>query len=194
MDAVCDGGGDLTLHYTADDGFEDGFDEPGYPGKFAFAELVLDLMDVDTDGFEGENFLEAFFTDFDVERYIHAALVKLEGCDAFVCEVEDAAVGAEPEADFVGTEGETVDGDGDEGGGGGGGAEGVGFAYFEVVVGFDAEFVREERRLIYGAAGFDDEVFEKEVDLRDGDLKAGDGHILNALDEKRDEDVDGILN
>ena len=194
MDAVCDGVGDLTLHYTADDGFEDGFDEPGDPGEFALAELVLDFMDVDADGFEGEDFLKAFFADFDVERYVHAALVELEGCDAFVCEVEYTAVGAEPEADFVGADGETVEGDGDEGGGGGGGAEGVGFANFEVVVGFDAELVGEERRLVYGAAGFDDEIFEKEVDLRDRNLKAGDGYILDAVNEQRDEDVDCIVN
>ena len=194
MDAVCDGVGDLTLHYTADDGFEDGFDEPGYPGEFALAELVLNFMDVHADGFKSEDFLEAFFADLDVECYVHAALVKLKGCDAFVCEVEDTAVGAEPEADFVSTDGETVDGDGDEGGGGGGGAEGVGFADFEVVVGFDAELVREEGRLVYGAAGFDDEVFEKEVDLRDGDLDTGDRYILDAINEKRNEDIDGILN
>ena len=144
MDAVCDGVGDLTLHYTADDGFEDGLDEPGYPGEFALAELVLDFVDVDANGLEGEDTLKAFFADFHVERYVHAALVELEGCDAFVCEAEDTAVGAEPEADFVGADGETVDGDGDQGGGGGGDAESMGFADFKVVIGFDAELVREE--------------------------------------------------
>ena len=48
--------------------------------------------------------------------------------------------------------------------------------------------------MVYGAAGFDDEVFEKEVNFWDGDLKAGDGYILDAIDEKRDEDVNGIMN
>ena len=182
MDGICNGVCNLSLHNPANDRFEDRFDKPSHPRKFTFAELILDFMDMDSDSFQREDFLEAFFPDFDIEGNIHAAFVKLEGSDSLVSEVEDPAVGTKPEADFVGADREAVDGDGEEGGGGCGGAEGVGFADFEIVVGFDAEFVWEEGGLIYGAAGFDDEVFEEKIDFRDGDFHAGDGYVLDAVD------------
>lgn len=149
-------------------------------------------MDVDPDGLEREDLLQFLLADFDVHVDIDAFLVELEGRNAFVCETEDARVRAKPETDLVGAEGQTVDFDGDKGGGGGGGAE-FGFADLEVVVRFEAEFVWEEGAVVDGVAGLDDEVFEEEVQFRDGDFEARDGYILDGLDEERDEDVEGVF-
>ena len=159
MEEVGDGVGELYFHDFADDGAEERFGEPGEPAEFALAGAVVEVVDVHADGFEGEDFLEAFAADFDVEVDVDASLVEFEGGDALVGEPEDAVVCAEPEADVVGAQGEPVELDGDEGGDGRGGAE-AGFADFEVVVGFDAEAIREERCVIDGAAGLDDEIFE----------------------------------
>ena len=101
-------------------------------------------------------------------------------------------MGAEPEADVVGAEGEAVNLDGYKRGCGAGGSE-FGFPDHEVVVSFHAEFVREERGVVDGAAGFDDEVFEEEIQFRDGYLEAGDRDVLDCLDEEGDEDMDGVV-
>lgn len=84
----------MSLHDSADNRLDDRFDEPGQPGKFALAELVLDFVDVDTDGFEGEDLLEFFLSDFDVQGYVYTALVEMEGDYTFVRKAENATVGA----------------------------------------------------------------------------------------------------
>ena len=115
----------------------------------------------------------------------------MEGRDAFVCETEDAFVGAEPEAHFVCPYGEAVDADGDEICGRGCGAEFV-LADFQIVVGFYPKFVRKEGAVVDCAAGFDDEVFEKKVDFRYGNFDTGNRNVLNGLDKEGYENVDGI--
>ena len=191
MKRISDGGRDLLLKHLADDGAKQRFEKPGEPGEFGFAERVGEVVDVDADGLERQHLLERLLGDVDIERDVDAAVVELEGRDAFVRQTQEAGVGAQPEADFFGAQGEAVDFDGEVRGCGGGGAVG-GFADFEVVVGFEAELVGEEGGVVYGPARFDDEVFEEEVEFGDGDFEAGDGDVLDRLDEEGDDDVDAV--
>ena len=111
---------------------------------------------------------------------VEPSLVELEAGDAFVCEAKNSGVGAQPETNIVGADGEAVEFNGDKRGGGGGGAK-FGFADFEVVIRFYAKLVGKEGGVINCVAGLDDEVFEEEVDFRGGDFDAWDGYILDCL-------------
>ena len=113
MEEIRYGGGELFLHCATDDGSEDGFQEPGNEGEFRFAEREVEFVDMDADCFEGEDVFEFFTADFHVEGDVDAAVVELEAGDALICEAEDSGVGAEPEADVVGSERHAVEADGD---------------------------------------------------------------------------------
>ena len=141
------------------------------------------------DGFEGEDLIELFFTNLNVQGYIYTALVKLERGNPFVCKAENTTMGSQPEANFISADGEAVDSDCDEVRSRSGGLEGVGFADSEVVVYFDAEFVWEERALIDGAARFDNEIFQEKINFWDGYFNKEDGYILDYLNQKRNESM-----
>ena len=66
MEEIRNGSRELFFHDFADDGSEDGLDEPGEPGEFGFAEGVGEVVDVDAHGFEGEDLFQFFLADFDV--------------------------------------------------------------------------------------------------------------------------------
>jgi len=60
-------------------------------------------------------------------------------------------------------------------------------------VGFDAEFVGEKGGVVYSAARLQDQVFEEEVDLGDGNFETRDGNVLDCLDEEGNEDVERVF-
>ena len=115
MDAICDTLGHLPLHDLADNGAEEGFEQPAEDAELGFAQLVRELVNMYTYGLEGKNLFQLLLADFDVEVDVDAALVQLEGCNALVGETEKTRMCAEEEADFVSTERETVNLDGELG-------------------------------------------------------------------------------
>jgi len=100
-------------------------------------------------------------------------------------------VGAQPEADVVGAEGEALDLDGHEGLQGADGAE-AGAADGEVVLRLVFEAVGQERGVVDGAAGLQDQVLQQQVDFRHGDLETWDRDVLDCLDEEGDQDRVGV--
>ena len=148
-------------------------------------------MDLDAHGVEREDLFLALLGDLHVEVDVDAALVELKGRDALVGQPQQPLVGAQQEPNLLGAQGETVELDGELRSYLAGGAE-AGFPELEVIVSFYAQAEGKEGRVVDGFAGLKDEVLEEEVDFGGGDFEAGDGDVLDGLDEEGDEDVDCV--
>lgn len=59
------------------------------------------MVDLHSDGAQGEDRLYAVLAHIDVELDVYPALVEFEGSDPFVGEAEEALVGVQPETYFV---------------------------------------------------------------------------------------------
>jgi len=94
VEAVGDGGGELLLDGFAEDRAHERGEEPSEPAEFGFAEGVVQVVDMDADGFQCEKFLEALTAELDVQGDVDALFVELKGRNTLICEAQNPRVRA----------------------------------------------------------------------------------------------------
>ena len=182
----------LLLHRLAEDRSKQRLDEPGDPAEAALAQVVVQLVDVYTDGLQRQDLLQTLLADLDINVDVDTTIVESEGCDAFVHHPQDSTMSAEPEANLISAGGESINLDGHETSRLGSHTE-PGFLELQIVVGLDLEAVGKERGMVDSVARLDDQVLQKQIDIGSADLQSWDRDILNSRDKEGNKHVDGVL-